>query len=372
MLGSFQRARQLLQDEVVRLREAHEELERKASDSTSSLQRELRQAKAECRSVREELERLQRQLAKHVESSSRDSKDIASLAGRLAVVRKDEGLARQETLKQAQRAAEEVRLADVQEEDLAQLLRTEAALEGMLMVQWEMLEDLAQQVNLDPPWRCGLCSCRNPQREVECSVCESPKDGKTEMGSKTVEAYFEFRLHQEFLGRDPLPPPERCLPALQIALHHRREKWIEQEEITELQHQCRDIATQPTLDPVLRAEAAFTLFQLGDEEGQRMGRMLLKTMGENTDAVRRMCRKQRQARVATLYQQLLLMKQKDMKRFREWQGKMEQAQLRYRQRLAKQNERRLASKSSLGSCAGRNDEDLELQDLEEDDLDFGG
>lgn len=369
MLGSFQRARQLLQQEVNRLHEANDQLQQQTKQQQKSgVNQELKATKARCSEVRAEVERLQRELGRKAASGTRDATETRELRLRVADARLEESGARAETLKEVQRAVEEERFADMQSEELDQLLRTEAALEGMLMVQWEMLEDLAQHVNLDPPWCCGLCSCRNPQHEQHCWVCESPKDGKTEMGNKAVEAYFEFRLHQEFLGRDPPPPPERRLPALQIALNHRREKWIEQEEVDELQGQLRDLATNKSLEPVLRAEAAYILFQLGDEAGVRMGRSLLKTMGENTDAVKRMNRRQRQKRVATLYKQLTAMKQKDMKQFRAWQEKMEQAQLRFRRKISeKQLQRGLSAQSMPSDRSLSMKQDLVVEDFDDFD-----
>lgn len=328
MLGSFQRARDVLRNEVTRLNDAQAALESLVEEERKSdVQAEIKALRRKREGVREERDGLRAQLTKVFGTKSRDNADIECLRTCLAELTDDLKRARADTLKEATSSFEAQRQADLSEQELAQRKRTEAALEDILLVQWEMLQDLATQIDLVPPWRCGLCSCRNPYREATCTVCESPKDGKTDLGNKSVEAYFEFRLHQEFLGRDPAPEPERRLAAIQIALAHRSEKWIEAEELEELHQQLKAVANDQGTDPVLRAEAAFMLFKQGDDdEGRRLGRLMLRSMGENSDAVRRMCRKQRQQRVAVLYQRVMQMKKEDADRFAEWHAKLEQAQ----------------------------------------------
>jgi len=356
MLGSFQRARKVLRAEVARLSEAYDALEtRIGEEARDGVRKDIQVLRARCAKLAAENAELQGQFAKYTTSASRDSADIARLRQRIAEANRELSLAKSDTIQQAQRAAEEERAADLQVSELEQKLGTEEALEGMLVVQWEMLEDLAAQVSLDPPWCCGLCSCKNPQTAFLCSVCESPKDGKTDLGNKAVEAYFEFRLHQEFLGRDPRPTPERSLAALKIALSHRRERWIEQDEIEELYACLKDLANNLAIDPVLRAEAALTLFTHGDEDARRLGKLMLRAMGENSDAVRRLCRGQRQQRVAVLYHNLLQMKQHDQKRFNAWMEKLVHAQCRYKQRC---------------SVLGCDDaQDLEVEDFDDEDFD---
>lgn len=327
MLGSFQRARDVLRNEVTRLNEAQTALEVLIEEERrSDVQSEIKALRRKRDEVREEKDVLQGQLTKVLDTKSRDHADIQCLRSTLTELADDLKRARADTLKEATLSFEARRQASLLEEELAQRKRTEAALEDILLVQWEMLQDLATQIDLVPPWRCGLCSCRNPHKEAECTVCESPKDGKTDLGNKTVEAYFEFRLHQEFLGRDPAPEPERRLAAVQIALAHRGEKWIESEELEELHQQLMTVANDQGIDPVLRAEAAFALFKQGDDEGRRLGRAMLRNMGETSDAIRRMCRKHRQQRVAVLYQRVMQMKKEDAERFAEWHAKLEQAQ----------------------------------------------
>jgi len=388
MLGSFQRAHKLLQNEVAKLKRATLELDGRIKEQEDAKE-DLDSLQQQCNKVREENEELRRRLEKHGQSRRRDSQDIMNHRTRLKELSAMVEIAQKDTREQAQKTAQEHHRADLNQADLAQLLCTQAALEETLLVHWEMLEDLAQQFNLDPPWQCSLCSAQNPQDDQSCRVCDSPKGGKTDCGGRAVEAYFEFRLHQEFLGRDPPPGPEARLAALRIALGHRTEKWIQRDEIEELYVYCKGLAQDLTVDTVMRAEAAFVLFTMGEEAAQRIGRMLLLEMGGQSDAVRIMCRRLRQQRVAVLYHRLMQMQKYDLKRFNAWKEKMEQAQRRFHRLSTMRSSRELpyspsstdrsmpttpsaptpasASPSSLAATTARSSAIAKFPDVEEDD-----
>jgi len=138
----------------------------------------------------------------------------------------------------------------------------------------------------------------------------------------------------------------------------------------------------------MRAEAAFVLFTMGEEAAQRIGRMLLLEMGGQSDAVRIMCRRLRQQRVAVLYHRLMQMQKYDLKRFNAWKEKMEQAQRRFHRLSTMRSSRELpyspsstdrsmpttpsaptpasASPSSLAATTARSSAIAKFPDVEED------
>lgn len=328
MLGSFQRARNILHAEVDKLRTSQAELEHRLRDQ-DNVQEELAELRAKTKQMREENRYLQQELARRQDSENRASREIRDLRDKAARLDRELEPLREERLALAQHAAEQQRRAQLAREELDQLQGAEAALEEALGVLWQMLEDLAMQFSLAPPWRCSLCSCSNPHSRDSCVVCEVPNDGSTDCGNKVCEAYFEFRFHQEFLAKRPPPPPEQQLASLRIALGHREEGWIQREEVEELVRILVKLAGNQAADIVLRAESAFVLFSLGDESAKGLGRMMLQDMGRRTDAVKLMCRRLQEQRVAVLFHRLLVMKKHDVEKFRSWEERFKQAQARF-------------------------------------------
>lgn len=362
MLGSFQRAHSILQAEVDKLRKSQAELEERLRDE-DRVKAELSEMRAKCEAISGENAELQQTLAKRRESEQRDSKEIKALRNKAAKLEQELRPLREENLKLVQHRNEEQRRAQLSEEELAQLQGAEAALEEALGVLWMMLEDLAMQFFFAPPWKCALCSCSNPHLERTCGVCDSPKGGSTDCGGKACEAYFEFRLHQEFLEKRPLPLPESRLAALRIALGHRQERWIQTEEIEALYDMLKDLAGDEAMDSGLRAESAFVLFSLGDGMAKRLGKMMLRDMGQRTDAVKLMCRRLQEQRVAVLFHRLLVLKKHDVAKFRAWEERFQKAQARFQEMgpaaaVERSRSSRLSLSRSVSSDAGSQPETL--------------
>ncbi|CAK0905882.1 unnamed protein product [Prorocentrum cordatum] len=332
MLGSFQKARGLLRSSVARLQGDNEELERRLREEGEHvLDSQIADLHRKCAEARRSNAERQRRLDAAEQGHRRDSEAVARLRASWLALREELQAARGEAAQEAEREAAQLAAAAAAEGELERALRAEEALQDMLRFLWQLMEDLASQVSLEPPWRCGLCSCSNPQESSACGVCDIARGDEAGAERDTVvEAYFEFRLHQEFLGRCPAPPAEKQLPALRIALSHRTEGWIQSDEVDELQERCKELAADASVEPALQAEAAYVLFTLGREDGSRIGRALLKSMGENGTAVRQMCRQLRQRHVALQYQRMLQLKKHDLHHFDDWLEKFQQAQARVR------------------------------------------